>query len=285
MSRHGRVLAALLLLAGGAPPGTAGAQVMREYSASRPMRGERQVSVALHFGAGQLRLLPAAAGTLYRIDVRYDTERFAPLSGYDPGTRRLEIGLRSRGAGGIRVISRKQLDQEAVIQLSPEVELGLDLELGAAESEIDLGGLRLRDLALRVGGSRTRLAFSRPGVGLCREAVIEVGAGDLVVERFGNAGCRRLRLTGGVGRVTLDLGGRLADDVTAELSMTMGELTLRLPEGAGVRLTLDRFLASFEPSGFVRQGSQYVTPGYDRATRHLDLRVSSTVGQVRVEWY
>jgi hypothetical protein len=261
------------------------AQVMRDYEAARPVRGERQVQVNLEFAAGGLRLMPGPAGTLYRLESRYDTERFAPVSTYDSREGRLTLGLRSTGAPGIRVTSRKQLDQHATIWLSPEVELGLDLTLGAAESRIDLGGLRLRSLVLRAGGSRTRLVFSRPGIGTCREAVLEAGAGELVVDRFANAGCRRLRLNGGVGLVSIDFGGQQSDPIAAELGMTMGELTLRLPKGAGVRLTLDRFLASFQPAGFNRQGEQFVTPDYENSQRRIDLRVSSSVGAVRVEWY
>jgi hypothetical protein len=67
--------------------------------------------------------------------------------------------------------------------------------------------------------------------------------------------------------------------------MTMGRLTLRLPKGAGVRLTLDRFFASFSPAGFSRQGEQFVTPDYSTARRKIDLRVASSVGAVKVEWY
>jgi hypothetical protein len=258
---------------------------MRNYEAARPVRSERQVSVYLDFAAGGLRLMPGAPGTLYRLEARYDTERFIPVSAYEAREARLTLGLRSAGSPGIRVTSRKHLEQQATVWLSPEVEYALELTLGAAESRIDLGGLRLRDLMLRAGGSRTRLIFSRPGVGACREAVLEAGAGELVVDRFGNSGCRRLRLNGGVGVVSLDFGGQLQGELTADLTMTMGELTLRLPRGAGVRLTLDRFLASFQPAGFTRQGEQFVTAGYDEAPRRIDLRVSSAVGSVKVEWY
>ena len=261
------------------------AQVMRDYEAARPVRGERMINVSLEFAAGGLRLMPGPAGTLYRLESRYDTERFSPVSVYDSKTGRLTLGLRSTGAAGIRVTSRKQLDQHATVWLSPEVELGLEMTLGAAESRIDLGGLRLRDLLLRTGGSRTRVVFSRPGIGACREVVLEAGAGELVVDRFANAGCRRLRLNGGVGLVTIDFGGQQASPIAAELGMTMGELTLRLPKGAGVRLTLDRFLASFQPAGFTRQGEQFVTPDYETSVRRIDLRVSSSVGAVKVEWY
>ena len=261
------------------------AQSMREYTASRPYKGEQRMTVKLEFAAGELRLMPAAPGTLYRMESRYDSERYAPRSEYHDSSRELELGLKSEGKGGIRVTNSKQLDQQATVWLSPQVELGLALSLGASESRIDLGGLRLRDLQLEVGGSRTRLSFSRPGVGSCREAVVEVGAGELEVDRFANSGCSRLRLNGGVGLVSLDLGGQAEGNLAAEVTMTMGRLTLRLPKGAGVRLTLDRFFASFSPAGFSRQGEQFVTPDYSTARRKIDLRVASSVGAVKVEWY
>ena len=258
---------------------------MREYTASPPYRGEQRMTVQLEFAAGELRLMPAAPGTLYRMETRYDSERYAPRSEYHVPTRALELGLKSEGKGGLRVTNVKQLDQQATVWLSPEVELGLALSLGASESRIDLGGLRLHDLRLEVGGSRTRLSFSRPGVGSCREAVVEVGAGELEVDRFANSGCSSLRLNGGVGVVSLDMGGQPEANISAEVTMTMGRLTLKLPRGAGVRLTLDRFFASFSPAGFSRQGEQFVTPDYATARRKIDLRVASSVGAVKVEWY
>jgi hypothetical protein len=52
----------------------------------------------------------------------------------------------------------------------------------------------------------------------------------------------------------------------------------------GVRLKLDKFFSSFHPTGLVRRGNSFESPGYDRGARHLDIAVTSAVGQVRVEW-
>jgi hypothetical protein len=51
-----------------------------------------------------------------------------------------------------------------------------------------------------------------------------------------------------------------------------------------VRLTLDRFLASFDPAGLVRAGNAFQSPGYDRAEQRLDIDVTTAVGGGRVEW-
>jgi hypothetical protein len=66
--------------------------------------------------------------------------------------------------------------------------------------------------------------------------------------------------------------------------MAVGELTLRLPRRVGVRITLDRFLASFDPAGLVRSGNGFQSAGYDKAERRLDIAVTTAVGGVRVEW-
>jgi hypothetical protein len=66
--------------------------------------------------------------------------------------------------------------------------------------------------------------------------------------------------------------------------MALGEVALRLPRQVGVRLTLDKFLATFDPEGFVRRGNTYLSPGYDRAARHLDLDITTAVGGVSVDW-
>jgi hypothetical protein len=52
----------------------------------------------------------------------------------------------------------------------------------------------------------------------------------------------------------------------------------------GVRITLDKFLATFEPQGLVRRGTSYLSPGYDQAPRRLDIDVTTAVGGVTVTW-
>jgi hypothetical protein len=66
--------------------------------------------------------------------------------------------------------------------------------------------------------------------------------------------------------------------------MTVGELALRLPRDVGIRIRMDRFLASFPSEGWTRQGTTYLSAGYARARRHVDIDLTSTLGGVTVEW-
>ena len=66
--------------------------------------------------------------------------------------------------------------------------------------------------------------------------------------------------------------------------MAVGELTLRLPRRVGIRLTLDKFLASFDAAGLVARDGGYESAGYADAERRLDIAVTTAVGGVRIAW-
>ena len=84
--------------------------------------------------------------------------------------------------------------------------------------------------------------------------------------------------------MTLDFGGAWTSSSQVAVKMALGGVALRLPRAVGVRITLDKFLASFEPQGMVRRGTSYLSPGYEQATRHLDIDVTTAIGGVTVDW-
>jgi hypothetical protein len=272
--------AGLLLLA---PAGLTG-QTLRDFSTSRQLHGESRLTARIDYGAGTLRLAPGAERDLYRVSMAYDPERYVPLSEFDAGSGSVRLGVASAGAGGFHIGARRQLDQTAFVTLSPAVALDLALQLGAAEADLELGGLHLSTLRVSTGASRTTLRFSRPTAGRCEHAEITAGAADISVLALGNSRCRRVRFEGGVGKVLLDLSGAWLSGTQIDAHMAIGALTLRLPRDVGIRLTLDRFLSSFPTAGWTRQGNAYLSPGYARTTRRLDLALSSTLGGVDVEW-
>jgi len=276
--------AVLLALALGLPAGAAGAQEMRPFTTFRQLHGETRLHASLDYAAGALRVAPGRPNELYRMDLAFDGERFAPISDYDASRSAVALGLRRGGTGGVRVVSREQLQQSANVAFSPTAELDLAVKLGAADADLELGGLRLASLDFQTGASRSVVRFSRPNATRCRSAELTSGAAELSVVGLGNSRCDRIVVEGGVGSVTLDFGGAWSSSTAVSARMAVGQLTLRLPRGLGVRVRMDKFLSSFDPAGMVRQGSTFTTPGYDRAGRKLDLDVTAAVGGVRVEW-
>jgi hypothetical protein len=275
------LLAALTLCLGAAG---AEAQTPRPFSTYRQWHGETRLHARLEYAAGALRIAAGRAAELYRMDVLFDGERYKPVSEFDAASTAVTLGLRATGGGGLRVASRNQLRQTAAVAFSPKSDLSLEVTLGAADADLELGGLRLTDLDLQAGASRATVRFSRPNAARCRAASLRAGAAELTVLGLGNSRCDRISFEGGVGRVTLDFDGAWVSSSRVEVKMALGEVTLRLPRQVGVRITPDKFLASFDPEGLLRQGTSYVSPGYDQATRHLDIDVATAVGNVEVVW-
>ena len=269
----------LSLWAGGAQ-----AQTMRPFTTFRQLHGETRLNARVEYGAGSLRLEPGQPGELYRMNLSYDEDRFVPVSDFDASSRTVILGVRAAGQGGVRVVSRSQLRQLATIAVSPRAALGLDLSLGAVDADLELGGLRISDLGLKTGASRATVRFSRPNGMRCRQATFSAGAAEVSIIGLGNSRCEEIEFEGGMGKVLLDFSGIWSSSAHAKVRMAVGELTLRLPRGVGIRLARTKFLSSFEPAGLVRRGDSFVSPNYDSADHRLELDLTTAMGGVRIEW-
>lgn len=263
---------------------TVQAQTMRPFSTFRQHHGETRLAAQLEYGAGSLRIEPGEPRELYRMNLTYDADRFVPLSDFDASGRVVVLGLKARGEGGVRVVSRNQLRQTAQVSLSPRVDLDLDLSLGAVDADLELGGLRISELDLKTGASQATIRFSGPNAMRCRRAAFSAGAAEVAVLGLGNSRCEEIAFEGGVGKVLLDFGGTSTSNSHIKVTMAVGGITLRLPRRAGVRITMDKFLSSFDAVGLVRRGTAFVSHNYDGAERRLEFDLTTAMGGVEVEW-
>ena len=269
---------ALLLLAG-----CGQAPVLGEFEYARPYGGEKRLPARIEFAAGRIKVGRTKAANLYQMNLRYDPDRFRPIGSYDPDGM-VRLGAASIGKGDVRVGRSRALPQTAHIGFAPEPDLELDVLLGAAEAELDLGGLRLSSLKLTTGASRTTISFTTPNPGACQAASVTSGAGQVYVASAGNSGCAEWRFDGGVGKVTIDLDGAWPADARMALNLAVGGVTLHAPKRLGIRVTMEGFLAKFAGDGFTRSEKTYTSAGYDAAARKLEVEVNSAVSGVQVEW-
>lgn len=263
--------------------GPAYSQTWRTLTSSRQLHGESSLTVRVRYGAGRLGIGSAEPGTLYRMELRYDEERFTPVREYDPESATLNLG--TRGRGRVRSRSSRSGPQPFMdVELATGVPMNLAIETGASRADLDLGALSLRSLALRTGASETRLRFGRPNPVDCTLLEVTAGAAEFRATGIGNTGCRELRFDGGVGEVVLDFSGDWRRSMDADIEVGIGTLTLRLPRDLGVRIRLDRFLAAFEAAGLARRGGAWYSSNWDRARTRLTLNVEAALGEVTVQW-
>ena len=279
-----RVVLGLLAWALPAVPAVVHPQSIRNLTVSKQYHQQKELKARIEFAAGHLQIQPGPRTLLYRMNLAYDEERFVPISRLDPTENELLLGLDRRGSGGLRVSSREHLEQEAEIELSPDVDLSLEVELGAVDATLELGGLKLKKGRIATAASRAVTRFSRPNPGRCDSLALNAGAADFSVIGLGNSRCVKTVFEGGVGAVNLDLTGAWAEDGELSIRLAVGELRLRIPKTLGVELTLEKFLSSFQPRGFAQDGKTYRSLGYAQAERKIRIDITSAVGGVNVEW-
>ncbi len=290
--RAGRISALLVVFTiplSPLPPVPLAAQSWRTITSARQAHGERELTVDVRYGAGRFTLTPGAAEELYRMDMRYDEERFTPVREFDADAGALRLGLRSKdGRQGLRVAlgdRRRNPQQPAFsLSLSPDIPLSLDLQLGAVEADVELGGLALRRIHFATGASATHLHFSSPNPMACEQLVLEAGAAQFDAAQIANANCGRVEFRGGVGEVTLDFGGTWRRSMTALVEVGIGALNLRLPRDVGVSVRLNRFLASFDAAGFEKRNNVYYSANYNSARYRLTMDVNASLGGIDVAW-
>lgn len=141
-----------------------------------PLEGAGDAEVMVTFGAGHLRIGAAAAGML--------------VDGTFAGGVRVERG---GGPGRVRLAppappsgwAPNRAPYTWTMGVSGEVPLRLRVDSGAADADLDLGGLRLAELRLRTGASETRIA-------------LPAAAGFTRVDAEGGAAAIRFRVPDGV---------------------------------------------------------------------------------------
>lgn len=272
-----RILLSATLLA--CMPVASAAQDWRDVTSFRQRSDEERLDVHLRYGAGQLVVEPGSAGELYRAAIRYDADGFEPVTNYQAGE--LEVGVEG-GGQGINLRSNKS--GTMTLRLSPDVPLDLDLDFGAVEANMELGGLHLSRMDVETGASDTRILFSTPNQMACESLAIHMGAAALEARGLANANCRRVTAEGGVGDLTLEFSGAWKQDLDADITIALGSVTLRVPENVGVRVIKETFLAGFNGRRFHEREGTHYSDNWDQTERKLTVEVEGAFGSINVRW-
>lgn len=275
----------LALAACGAEPSQASASAQgqehdwRTTTSSRQYDGEDNLRVEVAYGAGGLKLAAAPKETLYRVVSRYDANAFSPRTAYSDGVLRVDM-TNHKGSHDHGHVEGNAL----TLEIGRRVPVELQLHFGAAEANLDLGGLRIRDAEITTGASDTKLQVSEPNPESCDRLHLQVGAAGFEASQLANLGCRDLDVEGGVGDLTLDFSGAWKQDLRGSVRVGMGSVTLAIPRGIGVRIERSSVLSSFDPEGLIKQGDVYYTPGFASARRHLTLNLEAALGSLDIRW-
>lgn len=252
-------------------------QDWRSITQMRHAGSEEQLRVNLRYGAGTLAIQPGNQGLLYKAALRYDAGAFQPELLYRNGT--LRVGL-----DDVRVRGRNLRAGELRLELGRGVPLDLSLEFGAAKANVDLTGLDVERLRVATGASETQLHISEPNAVVCELVDLDVGAASFQAHGLGNLNARHLEFSGGVGDVTLDFSGEWRSNMTADVHMGLGSLTLRVPRGLGLQVRKGGLLVGFDSQGLTKRGDVYYSENWEDAEHRLTVDIDAAFGSIRIDW-
>ena len=214
------------------------------------------------------------------MQLSYFADRAEPVYAFYPETRTLRVGVERQRS---RIPNSGDRTGELHLDLSPTVPVDLSLELGAVEADLDLSGLRVDQLRVESGASEAEVRFDKPNADRMRSLDLRVGAAGLRALRLGNANAGEVRVQAGIGDVDLDFGGAWLQDVALSVQVALGDVELHVPRDVGVRLEVQRLLASVDAGDLVKRGDAYYSDNWDRATRRLRITSKTTFGSLRFD--
>jgi hypothetical protein len=196
--------------------------------------------VTLVLGQGEFRILPAAPGEGLHVEARYDRNAYALTDSFArrpdrTWTYRIDF---ERTMPGLQALFQSLLggDTETWVHvyLPPDVPIELEIAVEEGGFEADIGGLWITDadIAYRKGGFEFKV--DEPLREPMESLHIEGSMGGFEATRLGNASPRRLDVHCRMGGADLDLAGRWVRDCDLNLSVNMGGMSVRVPEGVDV---------------------------------------------------
>jgi hypothetical protein len=260
---------------------TATAQSWRTLDVARQLTDSAPASVQVVYGTGRIGIRATSNPLLYHMQLRYDATRAQPRHAFDVASRKLQIGIQK---SEIRFSGRNDTDAGHLqLELSRRAPLDLNLDLGAVESDLDLTGLRISRLHVESGASDAKLRFD--SLNATRMSMLEVslGAASFRGDRLANANAPDIRVEAGIGSVELDLGGQWTQDIDLRVDVTLGIVTIHVPSDVGVRVTLDKTLASFDHEGLIERDGGWVSKNFDSAPHKLRVTAETVFGKLSID--
>lgn len=228
---------------------------------------------------------PEAASLHLRIRVGACRLKIAPGHGaawvtgryhYPPGS----LPLKMETSGG-RVTITQDYDVTGLgglLRYTPRFELALGrakaysltIEAGASEVVADLGGIPLKELAIRQGAGKADFNFYVPNPEEMTSMDVNSGAVGLQMNRLSNANFTQMNFDGGAASYGFDFGGKLARDARARITTSLAPVTIHIPAATAAKVVENTVAAALDlGDGFTKKGGAFLTEAAMKGTRPM----------------
>jgi hypothetical protein len=236
--------------------------------------------VKVEYGVGELHIAPADAPWLYNVHLAYDRPDKSQGIRYDTASRTLMIGGGSQG-DNIHIGKRNDSDDSDLrVGLARGVPLDMQVEFGAGDAVMQLGGLSVRNLTVSTGASDATVRFDTPNPVTLDRFKLEVGAAGFKAIGLGNAHVKMVNVEAGAGDVDLDFSGQWSSDMTVDLTAALGAVHIHVPRGVVLEQTGGKVMigSSEDRTGGISGAGGPQTPG--GPLYHLRVHGTATLGSI-----
>jgi hypothetical protein len=173
---------------------------------------------------------------------------------------------------------------QLTLALSRRRPFALELQSGASDMSVDLGGLPLTRLVVKSGAGRLVIDFSTANPTAMTLMDLSAGAGAFSATHLANAGFAALHVGTGVSACALTFDGELVRDASVRIDAGLGSVDLFIPTKLAAVVRAKAVAAARHVSdAFVRDGDTYSTSAAVKGTRPLlDIDVSIAFGALAI---
>jgi len=265
------------------PAGSALADVPERASEVIPAEDCEELEIQIDFTAGTIDLAPADMDELAKLEIYY-TPRYVR---YDiDRSRRGDLCRLQLESDYHRNRWDDEAENEWTVQLSKKYRTSLEMDIGACEARMDLGGIPLVSLILDVGAADMEIEFSERNPTVLEELSVDCGASSLEIYGLANARPRSMEFDVGAGSCEIDVRGEIEGELEIDISVGVGSMDVILSRDVALMVEGDdNWLSSINFRGFdlyeTRDGV-WKTDDFEDADNRVVITADVAMGSVTI---
>lgn len=265
-----------------------------KYKKDIPITDEKELKVDLEAGYGNIYIAKGSNSQLFSLDINADLKN--DVSEYFDYSNRDETGYlninttealkenRDKKKHSLHISGFE--DNSWSMKFSDKLPISFDIELGMGKGEINLSGLKVKDLNLSTGASSVSLRFDEPNKSAIENITLETGLSKFKAYGLSNANFENLKFEGGVGSYLLDFEGKLNKEADVDIQIGLGSITIIIPEDIGAKIYYEKsWVASIDlPNDFdEKEDNTYFSKNYYKTSGRLNLHIEAGLGSVTIK--
>jgi hypothetical protein len=242
-----------------------------------PEAGDLHLRIAV--GACRLKITPGEGGEWVNGSYHYPSGVLPPKVEQEGGTIRITQEHSLAGVGGL--LSGAPRFELALGRARPYM---LTVEVGASESNFDLGGLPITRLIVKQGAGRVGFDFSAPNPQGMSLFDLDCGAVGMELKNLGNANFAEMALDGGAASFQVDFGGTLQREAHVRITAGLSSVEVRVPSTTAAKITAESVLGGVDlGDGFTKKEGAFLTEAaLVGKTPVLTVRANVTLGSLAI---